>query len=380
MRTSRGALPHAAEPPCRPTPRADSVTGTDFRIVELTDLLTEIDAATGSEAAAAAGTGPARTVWDAASVALLPPRLGRPYLRPGDCRAVVASRAGRPVGILPLLRGTPGQTPQALQDPGPELAARLPADPGDLLFVGGCVDLVAGAAVAAELTDEERRTVRRGLVDRAWDRARRDGLVPLALHVRDAEVADFLGPGRRAAEIGVSCLLRLPSDGSDASYLAGLGQSGRRTVLKDRRSVAGAGLRSEVRPAAELTAEAAELVVAVKRRYGVEEHPRLVRARLARWAADPAGERVAFAVCDAGGPVAVTFGCVLGTGLEIYETGLADGHPHRHEAYAESLFQAPIAFAQARGITEIDLGLDATIPKTRRGAALAPTWVVTSDQ
>lgn len=105
-----------------------------------------------------------------------------------------------------------------------------------------------------------------------------------------------------------------------------------------------------------------------------------MRARLARWAADPAGERVAFAVCDADGPVAVTFGCVLGTGLEIYETGLADGHPHRHEAYAESLFQAPIAFAQARGITEIDLGLDATIPKTRRGATLAPTWAVTSDQ
>ncbi|MFB9478213.1 hypothetical protein ACFFSH_02535 [Streptomyces filamentosus] len=399
MRTSRGALHHAAEPPRRPTPRADAVTGTDFRIVDLTDLtdltdsrdltdpvgrtdltdstdLTELaDLLTGTGTGAAA-----HTAWDAASVALLPPRLGRPYLRPGHCRVVVASEAGRPVGLLPLLRGTPGQIPQALLDPGPETAAVLPADPGDLLFVGGCVDLVAGAAVAAGLTEERRRAVRRGLVDRAWEQAGRDGLVPLALHVRDDEVADFRGPGRRAAELGVTCLLRLPGDGSDASYLAGLGQSGRRTVLKDRRRTAEAGLRSEVRPAGELTAAAAELVVAVKRRYGVEEHPRLVRSRLARWAADPAGERVAFAVSDEAGPVAVTFGCVRGTGLEIYETGLADAHPHRHEAYAESLFQAPVAFAQARGITTIDLGLDATTPKTRRGATLAPTWVVRPDQ
>ncbi|MFC9931835.1 hypothetical protein [Streptomyces sp. NPDC127190] len=348
------------------------MTGTDFQVVELADLLAEIDADPGA--------GPVHTAWDAVSVALLPPRLGRPYLRPGACRVVVASAAGRPVGLLPLLRGTPGQTPAVLHDAGPETAAFLPVNPGDLLFVGGCVDLVAGAAVAADLTDEERRTVRRGLVDRAWDQARGDGLVPLSLHVRDAEVADFLGPGRRAAEMGVSCVLRLPADGSDASYLAGLGQNGRRTVLKDRRQVLEAGLRSEVRPAEALTAAAADLVVAVKRRYGIEEHPRLVRARLDRWAADPAGERIAFVVSDSTGPVAVTFGCARGTGLEIYETGLAAAHPHRHEAYVESLFQAPIAFAQARKITTIDLGLDAATPKTRRGATLAPTWAIGPDR
>ncbi|MEU6243457.1 hypothetical protein [Streptomyces sp. NPDC047024] len=348
------------------------MTGTairaDFRVVPLPELLGEISAQ------------PGHAAWDAASVALLPPRLGRPYLRPGDCPVVVASAAGRPVGLLPLLRGTSGQDSPVLRGLGPEITDLLPADHGDLLFVGGCVDLVAGTAVASDLADEERHAVRRGLVDLAWHEALRGGLVPLALHVRDDEVADFRGPGRRAAEIGVTSVLRLPADGSDAAYLAGLGQNGRRTVLKDRRRVAESGLRSAALPAADLTAAAADLVVAVKRRYGVEEHPRLVRARLERWAADPAGERVAFSVSDATGPVAVTFGCVRGACLEIYETGLAASHPHRHEAYVESLFQAPIAFAQARGITEIDLGLDATTPKTRRGATLAPTWAIGPDQ
>ncbi|MFI5819523.1 hypothetical protein ACIA8I_10340 [Streptomyces rishiriensis] len=361
-------MPHAAEPSARPTPRADAVTGTDFRVVPLAELLTEMPAQ------------PGHAAWDAASVALLPPRLGRPYLRQGDCQVVVASAAGRLVGLLPLLRGASGQPPPLARDLAPETAAFLTADPGDVLFVGGCVDLVAGAAVASDLTDEQRQSLRRGLVDRAWHEALRVGLVPLALHVRDTEVADFLGPGRRAAEIGVACVLRLPADGSDAAYLAGLGQNGRRTVLKDRRRVAEAGLRSAVLPAGDMAAAAADLVVAVKRRYGIEEHPRLVRARLERWAADPVGERVAFSVSDAAGPVAVTFGCVRGACLEIYETGLAASHPHRHEAYAESLFQAPIAFAQARGVTEIDLGLDAATPKTRRGATLAPTWAIGPDQ
>ncbi|ESP97472.1 hypothetical protein EES44_06960 [Streptomyces sp. ADI96-15] len=345
-----------------------TAAGTDFRVVPLGELLPEISARPGHHS------------WDATSVTLLPPRLGRSYLRPADCRVAVASTAGSPVGLLPLQRGTAGRLPPLPAGSWPEVAAFFPVDHADVLFVGGCADLVAGTAVASELTEEERHTVRRGLVDLAWREALRDGLVPLALHVRDSEVADFLGPGRRAAQIGVTSLLRLPADGSDAAYLAGLGQNGRRTLLKDRRQVAGAGLRSEVLPAADLTAAAADLVVAVKRRHGVEEHPRLVRVRLERWAADPVGERVAFSVSDATGPVAVTFGCVRGTCLEIYETGLAAAHPHRHEAYVESLFQAPIAFAQARGITEIDLGLDATTPKTRRGATLAPTWAVGPEQ
>ncbi|MFJ3837469.1 GNAT family N-acetyltransferase [Streptomyces sp. NPDC054904] len=351
-------------PSPRPPPRADAVTGTDFRVVSLTEIPTEWQ----------------EQAWDAASVALLPPRLGRPYLRPGDCRVVVGSAAGRPVGLLSLLRGASCHAPAVMGDPQSAAAGFLPAAQGDLMFVGGCVDLVAGAAVAADLTAEERRSVRRGLVERAWWVARREGLAPIALYVRNDEVADFLGPGRRATEIGVTSVLGLPADGSDAAYLAGLGQNGRRAVLKDRRRVAEAGLRSEVLPAGDLTGPAADLVAAVKRRYGIEEHPRLLRARLERWVADPAGERVAFSVSDADGPVAVTFGCALGNRLELYETGLGEAHRYRHEAYAESLFQAPIAFALARGITEIDLGLDAVTPKTRRGATLAPTWAIGPDQ
>ncbi|GGZ70816.1 GNAT family N-acetyltransferase [Streptomyces echinoruber] len=316
--------------------------------------------------------------WNAASVSLLPERLGRPYLSAVWNSAVVVARAGGvPVGLLPLQHLK--QEAQAAGGAGPLAVARdlFPAPQGSShLFVGGCTDLVAGAVVSAALSPEEARTVRRALVDRAWQEAADRGMVPVALYIRDEEAADFAGPGRQARRLASLSVLRLPPGGSDTEFLARLSRSARRTVLKDRREVAEAGLRSQVRPAAELTAEAAGLVAAVRRRHGEVDHPRLVRLRLAQWAADPGGERVAFAVSGPAEYLAITFGCVAGNRLEVYETGLSDDSDSRHVAYVQSLVHAPIAFALERGITEIDLGLDAETPKTRRGATLSPVWAV----
>nr|SBO99828.1 hypothetical protein BN4615_P9344 [Nonomuraea gerenzanensis] len=340
--------------------------------------------------------------WQAASVSLLPGRLGRPYLSASwETEVVLAVGEGGVLGLLPVQRVKSRAVPSAVLDPG-VLAPRLFGEVEDArsyLFVGGCADLVAGAVTCAALPAGQAESVRRALVARARAEAERRGLVATALYVRDEEVAAFTPAGqdgspqqgrRRAVSegspepddpwrerIGRLATIAVPPD--DERFLAGLGHSGRRTVLKDRRAAAEAGLRCTVMPARQAVDAGAELVAAVKRRHGIEEHPRLLRMRLSRWAAEPVGERIAFAVhADDAAQVclAVTFACAIGGRLEIYETGVADDTPHRHEAYVESLIHAPLRHAMDRRLTALDLGLDAETPKTRRGATLSPVWAV----
>ncbi|TYB69129.1 hypothetical protein FXF51_07745 [Nonomuraea sp. PA05] len=345
--------------------------------------------------------------WHAASVSLMPGRAGRHYLSASwETEIVLATGEGGGVlGFLPVQRVKSRAVPSAVFDPA-VLAPRLFCEVGDArayLFVGGCADLVAGAVTSAGLTAGRAESVRRALVGRARAEAEHRGLVAAAVYVRDNELAAFLPDGDPAfAPDGVAALapdgdlavfapdggdprrerighlstLAVPPD--DERFLAALTAGRRRTVLKDRRAAAEAGLRCEVTPARDAVAPGADLVAAVKRRHGIEEHPRLLRTRLAQWAAEPVGERVAFAVYAATTPdcLAVTFGCAIGGRLEIYETGVADDTPHRHEAYVESLIHAPLRYALDHRLTGIDLGIDAETPKTRRGATLSPVWAV----
>ncbi|GAA2206593.1 hypothetical protein GCM10009850_020510 [Nonomuraea monospora] len=338
--------------------------------------------------------------WHAASVSLMPGRAGRHYLSASWETSVVLAlgEGGVVLGLLPVQRVKSRAVPSAVFDPA-VLAPRLFGEVGDArayLFVGGCADLVAGAVTSADLTAGQAEEVRRALVARARAEAEHRGLVAAAVYVRDDELAAFTPDGEPAAFVPDGELAAFPPDGDDLRrerigqlstlavppgeerFLAALTASQRRTVLKDRRAAAEAGLRCAVIPAGDAVAPGAGLVAAVKRRHGLEEHPRLLRTRLAQWAAEPVGERIAFAVHAAATPgcLAVTFGCAIGGRLEIYETGVADDTPHRHEAYVESLIHAPIRYALDRRLTGIDLGIDAETPKTRRGATLSPVWAV----
>lgn len=316
--------------------------------------------------------------WHAASVSLLPGRLGRHYLSASwETEIVLATGEDGILGLLPVQRVRSRAVPSPVFDPA-ALAPRLFGEVEDArsyLFVGGCADLVAGAVTSAALPAGRAEQVRRALVARARAEAGRRGLIAAAIYVRDEELAAFApdGDDARRERIGGLSTLAVPPD--DERFLAALTHSQRRTVLKDRRAP---GLRSTTMPARDAVGLGADLVAAVKRRHGIEEHPRLLRMRLSRWAAEPVGERVAFAVYADGTPdcLAVTFGCAIGGRLEIYETGVADDTPHRHEAYVESLIHAPLRHALDRRLTCLDLGLDADTPKTRRGATLSPVWAV----
>ncbi|CRK61879.1 hypothetical protein [Alloactinosynnema sp. L-07] len=315
--------------------------------------------------------------WDTVAEALLP-RSAAKAAAAWHVRAVLA-RLGDDVVGMTMLHRSRGGTVAEIVDPT-LVAPDLFPDSADFLYVGGVIDLVAGTATAVDLDPAERDAVRTALVARARQVAEESGLTPVSLYVRDAEIAAFTAGRRPAARVAGVSVIAVP--GTDEEFLAGLSSNQRRTVLKDRAHTAALGLRVTTTPAAELMADrgaaaaAVELIMDVKRRHGVTEHPRLAKMRLGEWAGRPDGERVAFAVEADGEPLAVTFACALGGRLEIYETGMADVGQHKHEAYIESLVQAPLRYALAAGLTEIDLGLDAETPKTRRGAAVAPVWAV----
>lgn len=315
--------------------------------------------------------------WSLVSVALAPHRAHRPSLAASwDSWVIVAVQRGAFVGVLPIQRPKNTAVSGSVLDPvsvAPEIFGTAARDPREYLFIGGCTDLVAGTATAAGLGDVQSRRVKHALVTRAVEESHRLKLTGAALYVRDEELEAFSGGGlRQAVPIARLSSLRVPA--SHADYLGSLRGSQRRTVIKDRQVTAELGLRTDVLPAAETVDEAAPLIMNVKRRHDVLDHPRLARLRLAEWAADPLGDRVAFVVSGEAGPLAITFACDCGRMLEIYEIGLTDEPAHRHAAYVQSLVHAPLAYAMEHGLDEIVFGLDAEKPKTIRGAILSPVW------
>jgi predicted N-acyltransferase len=196
----------------------------------------------------------------------------------------------------------------------------------------------------------------------------------VALYVRDDEIDDFTAEGNGLRSALAATLSVAHTEASGTAFLSALTSKQRRTVRRDRERLARSTLRYEVMPARAALDVAPELVVNVKRRHGVADHPKLARLRLTEWAEEDVGERLAYVVSDNGQVVAVSFGVSYGGRLEVYETGLVDEHEFRHEAYVQSMIYGPLEHAMILGLTSIELGLDSLTPKTSRGAVPVPVW------
>lgn len=363
--------------------------------------------------------------WNLVSSALSPQWLRSASDARWTVSAVLASVGEAVVGVLPLHRCKGAEFPAPVFDPhalAPGLFAAAPAD--EWLLVGGTLDLVSGVALAADLPPALSAAVGRALVDRAFEQAAAQSLLPAALYVRDEQVAAFLGrpetpvtsetpdasaipekpeastPARTLEGAEPPAASSQPTEAPDSvlthgrrkaavldrlatvhlaggDHLSGLDHGRRSVVRRDLRRIRDHGLTGACVPAADLVAEAAALVAEVKLRHGVPDHPRLAALRLRAWAAAPVGRRVGFAVRDAGGALlAACFGCHHGQELELTEIGLADHPEHRHLAYVEALFYAPLRYAERLGCTTIRMGLGSSRPKDLRGATFSPVWAV----
>ncbi|MGW7411288.1 GNAT family N-acetyltransferase [Streptomyces sp. NPDC054863] len=292
-------------------------------------------------------------------------------------RWTVARLDGRAVGAITSHRPTTARFtggPYDLTQLESSFDRPAPGDPRRWVFVGGCRDLASGAVTAASLSEQETEHVRGALAEHAFAEADAAGDFPVALHVRDDEAAAFAaGIGGRAVSRETNRTADLPLHGDDVEeHVASLSSSQRERCRRDRRRFAALGHTAARVPAATVLAEAAPLVCAVKTKYGVSDHPRLCLFRLQEWVrAFGADDCYASVVRDpAGRLLAVSFFAVQGEVLEGYEIGLADELPGREYAYLQAMIHGPVRYAFELGCRRIDLGLDSSVVKQRRGAVI----------
>ncbi|OLF18499.1 GNAT family N-acetyltransferase [Actinophytocola xanthii] len=298
-------------------------------------------------------------------------------------RWTVARSAGRVVGAVTSHR--PRTTrfvngPYDLAAMAASLGGAVPDDPRRWVFVGGCRELAAGVVTAAALPDHEAAEVRGALAHHVFTEAESAGDYPAALYVPDAEVGAFTArlAGRvTTRELGAAAELVLTGT-SEEEHLAALRPSERERYRRDRRRFAALGYAAACVPAQDVLAEAAPLVCAVKARHGVADHPRLCEYRLREWVATLGAENChASVVRDGDGRlVAVYFLALHGRTVEGYEIGLVEPLEGREFAYLQAMIHGPVEFAFSRGARRIDLGLDSSTVKQRRGAVITSTWAV----
>ncbi|MET9778392.1 GNAT family N-acetyltransferase [Streptomyces sp. NPDC006367] len=300
-----------------------------------------------------------------------------------ETRWTVARIDGRPVGAVTSHRPATARFtggPYELTKLGDVLGRPAPEDPRRWVFVGGCRDLAAGALTDSTLSEDEMAQVRGALAAHAFAEADAAGDFPVALHVRADEAAAFtagIGPCAVARELNRTADLFLT--GNDVEeHTAALSASQRERCRKDRRRFAALGHTARRVPAETVLAEAAPLVCAVKTKYGVADHPRLALFRLQEWVrAFGTGDCHASVVRDSGGRLlAVSFFAVQGEALEGYEIGLADDVEGREYAYLQAMIHGPVQYAFELGCRRIDLGLDSSVVKQRRGAVISGVWAI----
>ncbi|MEV7596950.1 GNAT family N-acetyltransferase [Kitasatospora sp. NPDC089797] len=321
-------------------------------------------------------------------------QFGAPALSPGrmlaaadDARWTTGWTVARSQGrLLGAVSSRSPRNPRSADGPH-DLGARadllggaVPEDPTRWVFVGSSGELAAGVLTSDELPPGEAAEVRAALTSEAFGRAEAAGNYPVALYVRDREVDSFAsGLADRATVRPLDTTAELPVTGADEDeHTAGLTSRQREACRRDRRKFSALGHHADCVPAEEVITEAAPLVCAVKRKYGVADHPRLCEYRLRQWVRTLGPEACrASTVRSADGELLVaSFFARQDTLLESYEIGLADEMPGRDHSYLQAMIHGPVRYALRHGCRSIDLGLGSSAVKQLRGAVIGTAWAV----
>ncbi|MFD5464476.1 GNAT family N-acetyltransferase [Kitasatospora sp. NPDC127059] len=321
-------------------------------------------------------------------------QFGAPALAPGRLLAAaddarwatgwtVARSQGRVLGVLSSRSPRSPQSANGPHDLGERadlLGGVLPDDPRRWVFVGSSGELAAGVLTSRQLPPAEAAEVRSALVAEAFGRAEAAGNYPVALYVRDPEVDSFAsGLAGRATVRPLDTTAELPVTGGDEEeHTAALTSSQRASCRRDRRKFSALGHRTDCVPAEDVIAEAAPLVCAVKRKYGVPDHPRLCEYRLRQWVRTlgPEACRASTVRSTDGELLVASFFARQGTVLESYEIGLVDEMPGRDHSYLQAMIHGPVRYALQHGFRSIDLGLGSSAVKQLRGAVIGTAWAV----
>lgn len=145
----------------------------------------------------------------------------------------------------------------------------------------------------------------------------------------------------------------------------------------DLRQFARLGLSWQRLPWQEVLAVIGDLIVALKRRHGRDEVVRRLQEEMLDLESGGGVEILGVVIHD--GDKQIMGGSLMWMyrdRLHVVETGMVDDPTYSREVYFAAVFHAPLEIAYEQGITTIDFGLSAPIPKRVRGAILEPSYLV----
>lgn len=250
------------------------------------------------------------------------------------------------------------------------LPERLRCNDDQWLFIGGRADLVTSILRCGSLSSVDVAEIATALRHHIAAVAARSQRRPISFYARGSDLTlleAVLMPSHRRT-VATYCEIAVPASLED--YVRQLRSRHRNLVRRDWRKLAELGLRSETVEWDAVIEVAAPLIAALSAQHGLPDHRRLVEHRLEMWLAFNELAPIAFAVrADDDELVAVSFGWMFGSRLQMYEVGLTTrATVGRHEAYVEAIIYSPLRFATEHECQVLELGLEAVRPKTLRGA------------
>ena len=199
-------------------------------------------------------------------------------------------------------------------------------------------------------------------------------IVPYATD-RLAQALRALAPGAPCVLEAGDAWLRATAD-SFPAWVAALPKFARQDVHRDERKFAAAGLTESVEPLAGEVARFAELVSLHAHRYGLDEPVAALTPHLAAIAEVFGDDALLFAARRGGRLVAAALGLVHGDHVYLRMVGNDHAEIGGSSAHFVLSFYRPLAWAIARGLAGLHLGLSADRTKRSRGAVIEPLWTV----
>lgn len=290
----------------------------------------------------------------------------------------VRDACGTLLAAIPCFRGRSGEGNQRYDISA--LFADLPEGPppaGEQIVAGGSAGYVGGVLIESELSAGQRREAMRLLMHGIDTLRRRWGCSSGALMYLDrAAAAEFAESDPSLACLATTVSVRMAVPWSDFDeYLASLSSSRRSNARRDIRRFESAGYEVRVDRLSPWIDRIAPLLANVQGQHGFSDSVEGAASYLRSCAAEGLDDYTVVFLATRGQDVAgFALAYDFGGVLSMRTVGLDYAASHDSGVYFSAYVYAPIRYALAHQLQEIDFGLEAHTAKLRKGGQATVLW------